>query len=220
MAPFIVQAVGHGSGGVWTNPIGVAFANPLQGGNALVGLGCARGICSTLVVTTSDTQANTWTTVDSSTYGLAYTLSSSAGADTVQFNGTGFCGFTYDPCSMGVELAGVTGFGSNTAFTGTTSQVHGSVTLAQGTYSFTSLTTYDLWILNMMYFTGANNNGIMLAFLYVPNENVSEDIISGWALQTENLHSSLYSVTVAPTPPATVRIFVNSGSSKPLSSFV
>ena len=167
----------------------------------------------------SDTLNNTWVNIPVDTtpgnYGVGYALGSSAGGDTVTAVGSGFCGFTYDPCIMAAEIAGIASFGGLSTFTGTDSVASGSVTTPEGTYTFATATSYNAWVLSLLYFVGINpGTGMILAVPYAPLVNFDEDTISGWELQCSNLHSGLYTISVTPTPPAPVRMFVNTGPTK------
>jgi hypothetical protein len=223
MPPSIVQSAAYGSGGVWLGDILTApFNNNLAGGNALVGFACARGPgyppCTSFMISNIvDSQSNTWNNlaVDNSSgnaiYGLGYALSSDAGADTVTFTGTGFCGFTYDPCALVVEVAGVTSYGSLAVTSGNDTVAAGSITTPQGTYSFSSTTVFPYWYLNLMYLAGSNS-GIVLAFVYTSTGSFEEDSIAGWSFVNNNEHSGLY--TVVTPGPAPVRIWISVGNTK------
>jgi hypothetical protein len=222
MAPFIVQTYAAGAGGDWIgSTLTAPFANPLVGGNTLVGMSCSRGLCSTLDMTITDTQSNAWDALIDVEYSLGYSISSASGADTVEFTGANFCGLTFDPCVIATEVSGVAAFGSLVTATGTSGPATGSITTPQGTYTFTTISTgYNPWILNLLYMSGTSaDTGIVLAFVYAPNTSIDPDVIPGWAKVAQNLHSSMYTMVTTPTPPATVRIFINSGASRSLAKF-
>ena len=86
---------------------------------------------------------------------------------------------------------------------------------SQGVAEFVTTSIYSAWVLTLVYFLGTSpGTGMVLAIPYAPNEYFGQDTISGWQLDSFNLHSGLYTTTVTPTPPAPVRMFVNTGPTR------
>lgn len=218
--PTLVQSNFYGGTFTQIGPIDVAFPHPLTSGNTIFGYHSFSFNPSILITPWSDTQGNTWSAVDfppntdgHQSYGYGTTTAQS-GADTVSVGWMDNFTATYNPSFCILEIANATSHSTNLTM-GNGTPISGSITTPTGQVAtFTSSASFSNWSCNMVCFSSSAGSFVVA----IPYALTFGEDVPGWTgLYKGGASSSIYiqSVLKYVSP---VRVFVNTGPTKPVSS--
>lgn len=233
MAISVIQQTNFITTGAQLGIPSVAYNSALAGGNFLLGFCSYRSNSwgspasgGLIVRPFLDTQSNSWSYITlpnnyqgQYSYGIGHSASSSAGSDTVTIDFSNNDGFIYDTRIELFEISGVSTFNLST-FNGAASVATGSISTPTGTVNFSTTTSISpYWACDMVCVADIHGNNIVYAHPYNGSSLNIHDTISGWTSIFAGPNDNLYVQSNNVPPPAPVRLFINAGATRPLSSF-